>query len=79
MTTLSPHSLCQSPKPEAQHPNSSAIHKLVGRLPHLSGVKRALPKDRVKSAYDPEADKGRTEIPQCSRLACRDVVVHKGP
>ena len=22
-------------QPEAQHPNSSAIHKLVGRLPHL--------------------------------------------
>src|SRR5262249_52167398 len=27
-------------QPEAQHPNSSAIHKLVGRLPHLLGVKR---------------------------------------
>ena len=24
-------------QPEAQHPNSSAIHKLAGRLPHLSG------------------------------------------
>jgi len=24
-------------RPEAQHPNSSAIHKLAGRLPHLSG------------------------------------------
>jgi hypothetical protein len=23
-------------QPEAQHPKSSAIHKLVGRLPHLS-------------------------------------------
>jgi hypothetical protein len=22
-------------QPEAQHPKSSAIHKLVGRLPHL--------------------------------------------
>ena len=27
-------------QPEAQHPNSSAIHKLVGRLTHLLGVKR---------------------------------------
>jgi hypothetical protein len=27
-------------QPEAQHPNSSAIHKLAGRLPHLSGVMR---------------------------------------
>src|SRR5215471_14995277 len=27
-------------QPEAQHPNSSAIHKLASRLPHLSGVKR---------------------------------------
>jgi hypothetical protein len=25
---------------KAQHPKSSAIHKLAGRLPHLSGVKR---------------------------------------
>jgi hypothetical protein len=24
-------------QPEAQHPNSSAIHKLAGRLPHLLG------------------------------------------
>src|SRR5271154_4799222 len=24
-------------QPEAQHPKSSAIHKLAGRLPHLSG------------------------------------------
>jgi hypothetical protein len=24
-------------RPEAQHPNSSAIHKLAGRLPHLWG------------------------------------------
>jgi len=29
-------------QPEAQHPNSSAIHKLVGRLTHLLGVKRTL-------------------------------------
>ena len=27
-------------RPEAQHPNSSAIHKLAGRLPHLSGAQR---------------------------------------
>jgi hypothetical protein len=26
-------------RPEAQHPISSAIHKLAGRLPHLSGGK----------------------------------------
>ena len=25
-------------QPEAQHPNFSAIHKLAGRLPHLSGA-----------------------------------------
>src|SRR5262252_8581610 len=25
-------------QPEAQHPNSSAIHKLVGRLPHLCAI-----------------------------------------
>jgi hypothetical protein len=24
-------------QPEAQHPKSSAIHKIAGRLPHLSG------------------------------------------
>jgi hypothetical protein len=24
-------------QPEAQHPKSSTIHKLAGRLPHLSG------------------------------------------
>jgi len=29
-------------QPEAQHPNSSAVHKLVGRLTHLLGVKRTL-------------------------------------
>src|SRR6516164_7003554 len=29
-------------QPEAQHPNSSAIHKLVGRLTHLLGVKQTL-------------------------------------
>jgi len=27
-------------QPEAQHPKSSTIHKLAGRLPHLSGEKR---------------------------------------
>jgi hypothetical protein len=27
-------------QPEAQHPKSSAIHKLAGRLPHLLGVKQ---------------------------------------
>jgi hypothetical protein len=27
-------------QPEAQHPKSSAIHKLAGRLPHLLGVDR---------------------------------------
>src|ERR1035437_1259103 len=27
-------------QPEAQHPKSSAIHKLAGRLPHLLGHKR---------------------------------------
>jgi hypothetical protein len=27
-------------QPEAQHPNSSAIHKLAGRLPHLSEAQR---------------------------------------
>jgi hypothetical protein len=29
-------------QPEAQHPKSSAIHKLAGRLPHLLGVERTL-------------------------------------
>jgi hypothetical protein len=29
-----------SPNPEAQHPKSSAIHKLAGRLPHLIGTKQ---------------------------------------
>jgi hypothetical protein len=27
-------------RPEAQHPNSSAIHKLAGRLPHLLALLR---------------------------------------
>jgi hypothetical protein len=27
-------------QPEAQHPKSSAIHKIAGRLPHLSGHSR---------------------------------------
>jgi len=27
-------------QPEAQHPKSSAIHRLAGRLPHLLEVKR---------------------------------------
>src|SRR3974390_316224 len=30
-------------QPEAQHPNSSAIHKNAGRLPHLLGQKRTSP------------------------------------
>jgi hypothetical protein len=25
-------------QPEAQHPKSSAIHKIAGRLPHLSAI-----------------------------------------
>ena len=29
-------------QPEAQHPKSSAFHKLAGRLPHLLGEKSSL-------------------------------------
>ena len=38
-------------QPEAQHPKSSAIHKLAGRLPHLP--KRDV---RVTSAYPSISD-----------------------
>ena len=31
---------CTSAQPEAQHPKSSGIHKLAGRLPHLLGEER---------------------------------------
>jgi hypothetical protein len=31
-------------QPEAQHPKSPAIHKLAGRLPHLSAVKQTFAK-----------------------------------
>jgi hypothetical protein len=30
-------------QPEAQHPKSSAIHKIAGRLPHLSDAHRTWP------------------------------------
>jgi hypothetical protein len=37
-------------RPEAQHPNSSAIHKLAGRLPHLSGAQRTSAHRVIRSA-----------------------------
>jgi hypothetical protein len=41
-------------QPEAQHPKSSAIHKLAGRLPHLLGVKRTWRLIVRMSAFDPK-------------------------
>src|SRR6201988_4536246 len=41
-------------QPEAQHPKSSAIHKLPGRLPHLLGVKRTSSPGASMSAFDPK-------------------------
>jgi hypothetical protein len=42
-------------QPEAQHPKSSAIHKLAGRLPHLSDAKRTSRDHRKSVARDPTA------------------------
>jgi hypothetical protein len=49
-------------QPEAQHPISSAIHKRVGRLPHL-WVIRDLSIHRRRSRhvrFAPKADKSKT-------------------
>ena len=48
-------------QPEAQHPKSSAIHKLPGRLPHLSGC--------AKRTYDPEPGTAVID-PGCVETQC---------
>jgi hypothetical protein len=40
-------------QPEAQHPKSSAIHKLPADYPIFRGAKLTLLGKRVMSAYDP--------------------------
>jgi hypothetical protein len=49
-------------QPEAQHPNSSAIHKLAGRLPPSLGLIPDMgqrPAQAVPVANDPEGDNSR--------------------
>jgi hypothetical protein len=56
-------------QPEAQHPKSSAIHKLAGRLPHLSGEERSCGGHRRMTEFE-------TELQHCSllsRIAYRNV------
>jgi hypothetical protein len=45
-------------QPEAQHPNSSAIHKLAGRLPHLLGAKLPSPERDRKTLMTDVVEKG---------------------
>jgi hypothetical protein len=47
-------------QPEAQHPKSSAIHKLAGRLPHLLGVKRTSAGANPMSDFDPKRTLGNS-------------------
>jgi len=67
-------------QPEAQHPNSSAIHKLVGRLTHLLGVKRTLggrPRlghvKRLTQMYGPAVRCKRTLIETADLRSCINV------
>jgi hypothetical protein len=69
-------------QPEAQNPDSSAIHKLEGRLPHLSGVLRtlrvgrpALPPTRIRTLARSEAISSylnfrTTQVCPKDRLTC---------
>jgi hypothetical protein len=45
-------------QPEAQHPKSSAFHKLAGRLPHLLGRDRTQRGHRHEGRLWPNCDIG---------------------
>jgi hypothetical protein len=47
-------------QPEAQHPKSSAFHKLAGRLPHLLGRDRTTPTPPWSQCRHGDRDPGRS-------------------